>query len=78
MTIVHSDHRISPDAQAKMADLTLQLARARLHIAIMIESPDPSTSEEHLTFRRSLLASIDKALEGTIHSLRHTEHADEH
>lgn len=68
MTVVYSEYRIFPDAQAKMADLTLQLARARLHIAIMIESPDPGTSEKHLTFRRSLLASIDKALEGTIHS----------
>lgn len=66
MTLVHSEHRISPDAQAKMASMALALAQAR-HFVRSYEI-DPASSEEFRAHAAQTRVSIDAALDGTIHS----------
>jgi hypothetical protein len=65
MTVVHSDHRISPCAEAKMASMALALARTRLFLVGELEH---SRGSEHLSHLSLILNDIDEALDGTVNS----------
>jgi hypothetical protein len=62
MAVVYSEHRIFPDAQAKIAELELTLAMARPFIESRVQEFGPSR------VCQDMLARIDKALDGSIHS----------
>lgn len=69
--LVYSEHRIFPDAQARIAELELTLAQAR---AFVVDRADhPSVTDGFQEFAQGVLTRIDKALDGTLHSFNSKE-----
>jgi hypothetical protein len=70
MTLVYCERRANPCAEAKMASMALALAQARVFVALDVTMPLGGSSDEHRAYCGQLLARIDEALEGTIHSFK--------